>query len=175
MSSRRSVQDHGFGRTPGAGLLVHRPCRRRECASQSEPGVRRRSPVADPVQRCGGNGGQPDLSPLQRDFEVLGTSTSSQFSMINGRTSSLHRVAGAIVPRRSGDLTIPALQSGSERSQPLTLKVTDTPPPAAAGAARAAPVCRGERRPCGAVALCAAAADLHGAALSSIVHVRDGN
>jgi len=94
--------------------------------------------VGDPlllVLSSDSGGDQPDLTPLQKDFEVLRTSTSSQFSMINGRTSSMTRWQVRLRARRSGDLIIPALQSGSERSRPITLKVTDTLPPAAAAAA----------------------------------------
>ena len=83
----------------------------------------------------GGGGGQPDLSPLRNDFDVVGTGTSSQMSMINGRTSSRTQWRIELLPRRSGDLSIPALQVGNERSQAITLKVTDTPP---AGDAKAA-------------------------------------
>jgi len=82
-----------------------------------------------------GDAGQPDLSPLQRDFEVLGTATSSQLSIINGRTSALSQWQVQLQPRHSGALTIPALQLGSQHSQPLAVKVTDSPPPEAAAAA----------------------------------------
>ena len=33
-------------------------------------------------------GAQPDLSPLRKDFTILGTSTSQQMQIINGRMSS---------------------------------------------------------------------------------------
>lgn len=83
-----------------------------------------------------GNGVQPDLSPLQRDFQVLGSGTSSQLSIINGRRSARTDWQVQLLPRRSGELTIPPVQIGAERSKPLTLKVTDTPPPTAATTAQ---------------------------------------
>lgn len=84
----------------------------------------------------GGNSGRPDLSPLQQDFEIAGTGTSSQFSMINGRTSSRTEWQIRLIPRRSGELTIPALQASGDRSAPLTVKVSDQPPPVSAATAQ---------------------------------------
>ena len=46
----------------------------------------------------------PDLTPLEVDFEVLGTQTSSRISTINGRTNSLLEYQINLRPRRSGDL-----------------------------------------------------------------------
>ena len=79
------------------------------------------------------NGTQPDLSPLQRDFQILGTGTSSQLSIVNGRRSARTEWQVRLQPRRSGEIRIPPLQVGTEHSPELTLKVTDSPSPAAAG------------------------------------------
>jgi len=75
----------------------------------------------------GGSGGEPDLAPLRQDFEVRGTGTSSRMSFINGRMTARVEWRIELRARRSGDLTIPALQVGSERSRAIALKVTDTP------------------------------------------------
>ena len=85
----------------------------------------------------GGSGGQPDLTPLRNDFDIVGTGTSSQMSMINGRTSSMTQWRIELHARHSGDLKIPTLQVGGEHSQPIDVKVTDSPPANDAKAAAA--------------------------------------
>lgn len=66
----------------------------------------------------------PDLAPLMQDFVVLGTSTSHNLSIINGRREA-HTVLGvALRPRREGRLTIPSLVIGGQRTQPLAVEVT---------------------------------------------------
>lgn len=76
---------------------------------------------------------RPDLSPLQHDFEVLGTSSSSNVQIINGSSRSTTQLGIALRPRHAGTLTIPSLQIGSERTQPLTLQVTPAPAGAMGG------------------------------------------
>ena len=75
-----------------------------------------------------GSSSRPDLSPLQQDFEIVGSGSSSQLSISNGRTASQMQWQIELQPRHSGELTIPALQVGGERSQALAVKVTDAPP-----------------------------------------------
>ena len=80
------------------------------------------------------SGAAPDLTPLQRDFDILGSSSSSNLSVVNGRTTSAFTYGIALRPRHAGTLTIPALQMGNATSQPLTLTVTqDSSPPASQG------------------------------------------
>ncbi|TWI06214.1 oxygen tolerance protein BatD [Luteimonas cucumeris] len=74
----------------------------------------------------------PDYSALLRDFELSGHTSSRQFVMENGQSRSRVLYAVALEPRREGALEIPALEVGTQRTQPLTLTVT----PAAAAPAR---------------------------------------
>lgn len=67
----------------------------------------------------------PDLSPLDKDFVVLGTSQSSQTQVINGRRSSQVSWIVTLTPRSKGDLTIPVLQAGALSSEAGTIKVVD--------------------------------------------------
>jgi hypothetical protein len=71
--------------------------------------------------------GDPDLSALQQDFEILGTGTSSSFSMVNGRTSSLRSWRVRLRPRRMGELEIPALRLDGEQTRALSITVSDVP------------------------------------------------
>lgn len=75
----------------------------------------------------GGSGGEPDLAPLRKDFEIEGTGTSTRMSFVNGRMSSQVQWRVELRARRSGDLTIPPLPVGSESSLPIPLRVSDTP------------------------------------------------
>jgi hypothetical protein len=71
--------------------------------------------------------GDPDLSALQQDFEILGTGTSSSFSMVNGRSSSLRSWRVRLRPRRLGELEIPALRLAGEQTRALSITVSDVP------------------------------------------------
>jgi hypothetical protein len=74
-----------------------------------------------------GSLGSPDLSALQHDFEVLGTSRSSKLSIDNGTTTRSAQIGIALKPLRAGTLTIPALSIGGSTTQPLTLQVSAAP------------------------------------------------
>jgi len=68
----------------------------------------------------------PDLAPLQKDFQILGTGQSSQVSIINGhRTNSFNWVI-TLMPNEKGKLEIPAIRAGNSSSEPLTIEVEDS-------------------------------------------------
>jgi hypothetical protein len=75
----------------------------------------------------------PDLSPLSNDFEVLGKSSGSTTSFVNGQRTVEYSYGVALRPLHQGKLRIPPLTVGSETTEPLTLEVT-APDPAARGA-----------------------------------------
>ena len=68
-----------------------------------------------------------DLRPLQADFEILGRSSSSKTSYINGTFSSSKELLLDITPRREGTLVIPALRLGRQSTSPLQLVVGPQP------------------------------------------------
>jgi BatD DUF11 like domain len=74
-----------------------------------------------------GNLDTPDLSSLQQDFQVLGTSRSSSMQIVNGKTTSTSQLGIALKPLRAGTLTIPSLDVGGARTRPLTLQVGAAP------------------------------------------------
>lgn len=74
-----------------------------------------------------GSIGTPDLSPLQNDFQVLGTSRSSSVQIVNGQTTSTSQLGIALKPLHAGTLTIPPLDVGGAKTQPLTLQVGAAP------------------------------------------------
>lgn len=80
---------------------------------------------------------EPDFTPLDTDFDVLGRSNSSQTSIVNGRTTSLQTWTIALSPRHGGALRIPALAIGGEHTDSIALNATDQPAPAAGNGASA--------------------------------------
>ena len=74
----------------------------------------------------------PDLSPLMADFALEGQSNNHSVQWINGRQQSKTTYAVTIAPKRAGSLTVPALQVGSQQTQPLALQVSGAAAPSAA-------------------------------------------
>lgn len=70
-------------------------------------------------------GDEPDLSPLEADFQILGRQSSSQFQIINGQTSRRHDWHIRLRPRRAGELRIPALSAGGQSSDPVLISVRE--------------------------------------------------
>lgn len=61
-------------------------------------------------------GGMPDLTPLQRDFTILGTERNESYSIINGQAHSVMQWGILLSAKKIGELTIPAIHIGSEKS-----------------------------------------------------------
>jgi hypothetical protein len=66
---------------------------------------------------------EPDYAPLMSDFFLSGHTSRREFVMENGRSTIRTLFAVALRPRRDGVVTIPALQVGSLRTQPIPLTV----------------------------------------------------
>ena len=65
----------------------------------------------------------PDFSPLEQDFQVLSTSTSTSMSIVNTNITSTRQWRLALMPLRAGELPIPAISFGKDQSPPATLTV----------------------------------------------------
>ena len=72
----------------------------------------------------------PDLGVLEGDFEILGSRSETQVSIVNGRQTAVVRLLVTVEPRRSGRLTIPPIDVGGSRTQPVVLQVDPAPEPA---------------------------------------------
>lgn len=68
--------------------------------------------------------GAPDLSPLRKDFEIIGTQQLNNYSVINGQVHSTSQWIISLMPKKIGVLTIPSLQIGQEHTPPERLEVT---------------------------------------------------
>lgn len=78
-----------------------------------------------------------DTAPLQADFEVGNQTRSRQVAWSNGAMQRTTVYGIELIPRRSGSVTVPSLQIGSERTAPLALQVVAAAPARNDGSARA--------------------------------------
>lgn len=67
---------------------------------------------------------QPDFSPLQENFEILSCGQSSSIKIMNNTTNRENHWHLVLQPKKEGELTIPAIMCGGERSSPQTIQVT---------------------------------------------------
>ena len=77
------------------------------------------------VEAQGNTGGQPDFSALSQDFNLLGTQSSQQVSIVNGASTAKTVWAVGLEPKRAGRIAIPALALGSAKTAPITLTVLE--------------------------------------------------
>lgn len=66
---------------------------------------------------------QPDTTPLQQNFNILGNRRNSQFQMINGQTESRTDWVITLAPKHTGAITIPAIPYNGETSEPIHIDV----------------------------------------------------
>ncbi len=69
----------------------------------------------------------PDLTPLEKDFQVLGTGTGTQVQIINGHRSDKRQWHITLRPLHLGVIEVPAIRIGGEITQPLRVSVIETP------------------------------------------------
>jgi hypothetical protein len=68
--------------------------------------------------------GSPDLTAIKQDFDIVqGPNRMNSMRSVNGDSSSRTEWTMTLVPKRTGTLTIPAIEFKGERSQPLTIRV----------------------------------------------------
>ncbi len=67
--------------------------------------------------------GQPDIAPLQMDFDILSTSRGSSTRIVNGKISSQTQMTLFLAPKHEGTIHIPPLRWGTEESAALELTV----------------------------------------------------
>jgi len=67
--------------------------------------------------------GDPDFTPLKRDFNVHSPNRSYSMSFINGKLSRSTSWTITLVPRRTGIFQIPAIHFGKDSSPPLRVQV----------------------------------------------------
>lgn len=68
----------------------------------------------------------PDFSVLDKDFHVTNTSKSSQINSIQGTMTSITTWRLGLIPKRTGQLTIPAISYGNLSTDAIQIKVDAT-------------------------------------------------
>ena len=79
------------------------------------------------VETNGSTGDQPDFSVLSQDFNLLGTQSSQQVSLVNGSSTTKVVWAVGLEPKHAGRIAIPALAVGNAKTSPLSLSVLAQP------------------------------------------------
>ena len=69
---------------------------------------------------------EPDLSPLASGFKVLGVNTRQSYENINGKSRHTTDWLISLIPLTTGRITIPALQGGQYKTEPISIEVLDT-------------------------------------------------
>ncbi|MDI1230990.1 MAG: BatD family protein [Methylobacter sp.] len=67
----------------------------------------------------------PDFTPLEQDFEILGQSQSSNSSWVNGQSSRIIQWTLNVMAKHSGSLIVPEVKFGDDVSQPTPILVTE--------------------------------------------------
>ncbi|GIZ12104.1 BatD family protein [Pseudomonas sp. NCCP-436] len=67
--------------------------------------------------------GRPDLSPLEADFEILGSRQVNRLSSIGDTPRASTRWILTLQPRHSGELVIPPIHLGDAQTLPITLEI----------------------------------------------------
>ena len=75
----------------------------------------------------GGAVGEPDVSFLAQQFDVIDRTAASRINLLAGRTQQVYEWTYQLMPRRAGQFTLPALQFGSVLSNPVTIDVLPAP------------------------------------------------
>ena len=78
----------------------------------------------------GDAGEQPaeiDLTPLNRDWEILSRSSATNARFINGQKQVTRTLEMELAPLREGTLTIPSLTAGGRSTTPLAIRVNPEP------------------------------------------------
>ena len=65
----------------------------------------------------------PDFSPLEKDFQVLSTSTSTSMSIVNTKITRTKQWQLTVLPLNAGNLVIPAISFGKDKSPQTLLTV----------------------------------------------------
>lgn len=68
--------------------------------------------------------GDPDFSPLESQFEILGRNKSSSMQIINGSISSRLVWELSLMPKQRGELNIPPIAFGADKSNSVKISVS---------------------------------------------------
>ena len=74
----------------------------------------------------GASNGVPDVTPLKKDFTIVGTENSMSYTAANGVAKSESQWVIVLVAKKSGVLPIPSIQVGQQYSSPGQVNITSS-------------------------------------------------
>jgi len=72
-----------------------------------------------------GQAGQPDFTPLQQDFEIVDRRQSQNIAIVDGQATYELIWDLVLMPRRTGELSLPAIGFGGVSSEARTIRVVE--------------------------------------------------
>jgi hypothetical protein len=72
----------------------------------------------------GSDDADPDLSVLADSFDILGTGSSHQTSIVNGKISSSRQWQVELMPKHQGEISVPPIPLGNQATSAMTLTVS---------------------------------------------------
>ncbi len=84
-------------------------------------------PITLNIEISGKGHSKPNLSPLEKDFDILGTSSSTQINILNGHRRVKKSWTIELQPKRKGSLQIPVIHIGQETTSVVNFKIIDIP------------------------------------------------
>jgi|AZIK01.1.fsa_nt_gi hypothetical protein len=125
----RTQRGYTLALTLMALLLFVIPVRAAELLASVDRKEITQSDVLTLQVRYTGNAGfsSPEWSGLDKSFDIISQNRAMQFNMANGKSTSYTDWTLSLVPKSTGQLTIPAFIFDNSRSEPITINVTDSP------------------------------------------------
>ena len=108
----------------GAALGVHAPGHAEVSVRLSQTSLTPGQPFQITFESVGAPVSGPDLSSLEKDFQILNRSVQQQTSVRNGYRVQRSTLTLTLLPRRSGSLEIPSIAFGNERSAARSVDVS---------------------------------------------------
>jgi len=101
-------------------------------ASTSQQSYYEGDPITLTIESDKNQKAEPDLSVLEQNFEVKGSSANSQISIINGNRSYKKTWKIELQAKKNGALSIPEIEVGKDKTLKIDINIKELPPEIAA-------------------------------------------
>lgn len=106
-------------------LVMSAPLRAEITASVDRADIELNETFTLKVTVDNGQGGEPDASALNKDFDVLQLNQGSSTMIVNGDISRSFTWSYTLMPKVAGQIEIPPIKIGNEQSNPLYINVAE--------------------------------------------------
>ncbi len=113
-------------------LMLSNPAFAEVIASTSQKAYYQGDPINLRIESNKSQKAEPDLSVLEQNFDIKGTSANSQVSIINGNRSYKKIWNIELQAKKSGKLVIPEIVLGKEKTEAIEISINKLPPEIAA-------------------------------------------